>query len=146
MHSETKKTPFESHFGRAPTTKLSKLKNSVSVDSRDLSVYITRNSAGEITDHLVMSKKKTVEPKFRQGMAFSQTKKPTSLVSMNNFEYPFNFYEKNYKNGSLESKFKNKIQSAVTGTKHTITTDTNKNVHRKIYDTHPGKMDSSHAA
>ena len=50
------------------------LKKAISVDSKDLSVYITRNTAGEITDHLVLSKKKTVEQKFRRGMTFSQTK------------------------------------------------------------------------
>ena len=66
-HSETKKTSFEAHFGRAPRTKLPNIKNAISVDSKDLSVYNTRNTAGEITDHLVMSKKKTVEPKFRRG-------------------------------------------------------------------------------
>ena len=132
VHSETKKTPFESHFGREPRTKLLNLKNSVLVDSKDLSVYITRNSTGEITDHLVMSKKKTVEPKFRRGMTFSQTKKPTSSVSTNKFQYPFKFYEKNYKKGSLESKFKKKIQTAVSGTKHTVTTDKNKILHRKL--------------
>ena len=109
IHSETKKTPFEFYFGRAPRTRLSNLKNSVSVASKYLSVYITRNSAREITDHLVMSKKKTVEPNFRRGMTFSQTKKPTSSVCMNKFEYPFKFYEKNYKKGSLESKFINQI-------------------------------------
>ena len=57
-HSEIKKTPFELHFGRKPGTKLSNLKNAISVNSKDISVYITRNSAGEITDHLVMSKKR----------------------------------------------------------------------------------------
>ena len=131
IHSETKKTPFESHFGRAPRTIISNLKNSVSVDSKDLSVYITRKSDREITDHLVMSKK-TVEPKFRRGMTFSQTKKPTSSVSMNKFEYLFKLYEINYKKRSMESKVKNKIQTAVSGTKHTITTDKNKIIHRKL--------------
>ena len=67
IHSETKKTPFETHFGREPRTKLSNLKRAVSVDSKDLSVYITRNSAGEITDHLVMSKQKTVDPNSDKG-------------------------------------------------------------------------------
>ena len=75
VHSETKKTPFKLHFGRTPRTKLSNLRNSISVDSKDLSVYITRNSGGQITDHLVMSKKKTAEPKYKRGMTFSQTKK-----------------------------------------------------------------------
>ena len=93
IHSETKKTPFEALLGRAPRTKHSNL--SISVDSKVLSVYITRNSAGEITDHLVMSKQKMVAPKFRRGMTFSQTKKLTNTVRTNKFNYPFKFYEKN---------------------------------------------------
>ena len=85
-HSETKKTPFEIHFGRNPRIKLFNLRRSVLVDSKDLSVYITRNLAEEITDHLVMSKKTTVEPKLGRRMIFSQTKKPTSLSSMEKFK------------------------------------------------------------
>ena len=80
--SESKKSPIEIHFGREPKTKLSNLKNAVSVDSKDLSVFITRNSAGEIIGHMVMSKKKTIEPKLRRGMTFSETKNLTSSVSM----------------------------------------------------------------
>ena len=59
-HTEMKKTPFEQHFEPQPRTKLSNLKNAISVDSKELSVYITRNSTGDITDHLVMSKKKAM--------------------------------------------------------------------------------------
>ena len=55
VHSEIKKTPFDLHFGQTLRTKLSNPKYSFSVDSKDFSVYITRNSAGQITDHLVMS-------------------------------------------------------------------------------------------
>ena len=50
IHSEIKKTPFEIHSGREPRTKLSNLKNDASVDSKDLSVYITRNSGGKISN------------------------------------------------------------------------------------------------
>ena len=46
------KTPFELQFGQNPTTRLTNLKNAISADSKDLSVYITRSSTGEITDHL----------------------------------------------------------------------------------------------
>ena len=74
IHSEPKKTPFELHFGREPGTKLSNLKNAISGDPKDLSVYITRNSAGEITDHVVMSKKKTNDPKYRRAMTHPKTK------------------------------------------------------------------------
>ena len=129
VHSETKKTQFELHFGRTPKNKLSVLKNSNSVDSKDLSV-------GQITDHLVLSKKKMTEPKFKRGMTFSQTKKPTSSVSTNRIENPFKFYEKHHTQGSMESKFKNKTQTAVSGTKQTVTTDENKMIHRKLI-SHP---------
>ena len=116
-HSETKKTPFEILLGRGPRTKLTISKNAVSVDSKDLSVYTTRNTAGEITDHLVMSKKKMVEPKFRRGMTFSQTKKPPiNTVSTNKFNYPFKFYEKNYKKNSF-SKTKNQRADSKTKSK-----------------------------
>ena len=80
-----------------------------------------------------MSKKKTVEPKFRRGMTFSQTKKPPiNTVSTYKFNYTFKFYEKNYKKNSLDSRLKNKIQTAVSGTKQTVTTDKNKLIHRKL--------------
>ena len=79
------------------------------MDSKDLSVYITRNLAGEITDHLVMSKKKTVEQILKQGMTFSQTKNPTSSVSTENFKYLSKFYEEKYKKLSLDSYSKNKL-------------------------------------
>ena len=128
-HSELQKTPFKLHFGRKPRTKLTNLKNAISADSKDLSVYITRSSTGEITDHLVMSKKKTTDPKYRRGMTFSQTKKPPNTVSTN--KYPFSFYEKNYKTNSLGSKFNNKRQTAISGTKHTVTTE-KKVIHRKL--------------
>ena len=111
IHSETNKTPIEAHFGRAPRTKLSNLKIANSVDSIDLSVYITWNSAGEISDHLVMSKKETAEPKFRRGMTFSQTKISTNSVSTNKFNYPFKFYEKTTRRAfcTANSKLKSKL-------------------------------------
>ena len=73
-HSETKKNLFELPFGRKPWTKMSNLKNAIWVDSKDLSVYITRNSAGEITDHLVMSKKKTTTRSVGGGWLSRKTK------------------------------------------------------------------------
>ena len=98
------------------------------MDSKDLSLYITRNSAGENTDHLVMSKKKPVEPKFRRGM----TKMPISSVSTEKFKYLFKFYEKNYNKRLLVSQFKNEIQTAISGLEYTITRNKNTIVHRKL--------------
>ena len=95
-----------------------------------MSVYITRSSTGKTTDHLVMSKKKANDSKYRRGMTFSQTRNPLNTVSTNN--YPFSFHEKNHKKSSLGSKFSNKVQTAVSGTKHTVTNDKNKVIHRKL--------------
>ena len=46
--------------------------------------------------------------------------------------YPFNFVEKNYNKKSLEGRFQNKIQTAVSGTESTIKTDTGKIINRKF--------------
>ena len=95
IHSEIQKTPFDLYIGQKPRSKLTNLKNAFSADAQDLSVYITRSSTGEITDHLVMSKKKANEPKYRRGMTFSRTRRPLNTVSTNS--YPFSIYEKAYK-------------------------------------------------
>ena len=64
-HSELETTLFELHSGRKPNTRLANLPNSVSVDCKDLSVFKTRSSDGQITDHLVLSKKRT-DNKFKR--------------------------------------------------------------------------------
>ena len=58
------KSPFELHFGRKPNTELNLLaskmfngRKDVSVEGK-LPVYITRNSDGQITDHIVMAKRR----------------------------------------------------------------------------------------
>ena len=79
-----------------------------------------------------MSKKKTLDPEYKRGMTFQQTKKPTGSVRMNKFDYLFKFYELIFKKGSLESKFKNRTETAVSGTVHTVTSSKNKIVHRKL--------------
>ena len=44
---------------------------------------------------------------------------------------PSQFVEKNYNRKSLEGKFQKKIQTAVSGTEHTVTTVSGKVIHRK---------------
>ena len=46
-------------------------------------------------------------------------------------EYPFNFVEKNHNRKSLEGRFQKKIQTAESGTEHTVTTESGKLIHRK---------------
>ena len=66
-------------------------------------------------------------------MTFTQKQKPSNTVSIEkNTNYPFTFFEKTHTKCSLGSKFKNKSLTAVSGTKHTVTTDKNKTLHRKL--------------
>ena len=67
-----------------------------------------------------MAKTKTEEK------AVDKPKKKNSVS-----EYPFNFVEKNHNRKSLEGRFQKKIQTAVTGTEHTVTTESGKLIHRK---------------
>ena len=59
IDSETEGTRFELQFDRKPNTRLTYLTNAVSVDSKVFLVYITRNSEGQKTHHIVMSKNRT---------------------------------------------------------------------------------------
>ena len=80
-----------------------------------------------------MSKKKTNDPKYRRGRTFTQKQKPLDTLSNGkNTNYPFTFFEKTYTKSSLGNKFSNKPQIAISGTKHTVTTDKNKSLHRKL--------------
>ena len=66
-------------------------------------------------------------------MTFTQNKNSTRTVRTGkNTTYPFILFEKTHKKRSLGSKFDNKPQIADSGTKHTVTTDKNKDIHRKL--------------
>ena len=79
-----------------------------------------------------MSKKQTTHPEYQRVMTFTQNNKPTNTVSMEkNTNYSFTFFEKTQKKRSVGSKFENKLQTAISGTKHTVTTD-KKTTHRKL--------------
>ena len=65
-------------------------------------------------------------------MTFSQTKKASSSVSTNKIRTSFQISQKELQGRIHESKFKNKTQTAVSGTKLAVTTDKNKTIHRKL--------------
>ena len=46
--------------------------------------------------------------------------------------YPFQLFQKSHNKKSLEGRFQKKLQTAVSGTEHTVTTDTGKVFHRKF--------------
>ena len=63
----------------------------------------------------------------------SPKKRPNTSVSMESQRnYPFQFYEKNSNKKSLEGRFYPKLKTAISGTDHTVTTEDNKLVHRRL--------------
>ena len=131
VHTGLKKTPFELHHGRKPRTELTNIvkdgKTYLS-DWSELSVlaptrpkiliYVGRDADGEITNHIVMARTKAEEKQIAEGVK-SRKKK-------NSVSYPFQFVEKNDNKKSLEGKFQNKIQTAISGTENTVKTDIGK--------------------
>ena len=57
-----------------------------------------------------------------------QKRKGAKTVS----KYPFQFFERQKQKGKFESSYSENLQTAVTGTKHTVTTSDNKIIHRKL--------------
>ena len=121
-HTRLKKSAFELHFGREPNTELRnmlKLKeiktstniHSVSAKSETLQVY-TFSGEGGSSDHLPMKQKR----------------KSTKTVS----KYPFQFFKRKNTKSKFESPYYEKLQTAVKGTNHTVTTFENKFIHRKL--------------
>ena len=135
-HTGLKTTPFELHHGRKPRTELT----NIIIDGRSflsnwreipvlannrpkIPIYVARNGDGEGSNHIIMARTKSEEK--------AQTKKsPKKKNSVG--KYPFQFFEKNHNEKSLEGRFQKNIQTAVNGTEHTVTTDTVKIVHRKF--------------
>ena len=57
-----------------------------------------------------------------------QERKGAKTVS----KYPFQFFERKNQKGKFESPYSENLPTAVTGTKHTVTTSDNKIIHRKL--------------
>ena len=59
-------------------------------------------------------------------------KTPRKLKCDVSNNFPYEFLEKKQNKNKFESEYQSEPQTAVAGTKHTITTDTNKILHRKL--------------
>ena len=81
-------------------------------------ICVGRDAEGEITNHVIMARTKTELKHLKEG--------PKSPKKKNSIIYPFSFVEKNYNKNSLEGIFRNKIQTAMSGTESTVKTDTGK--------------------
>ena len=87
-----------------------------------------RDADGDIKNHIVTAKTKTEEKQLADG--------PKSPKKRNSVKYHFYFAEKNYNKKSLEGKFQNKIQTAVSGTESTKKTHTGKIVNQSLFRDH----------
>ena len=139
VHTGKGKTPFELHHGRKPRTKLINFSNKQNSllsnwetlcnleNPERLPVYITRDSRGNISDYLVMAKRKTgpTTPKIE-----SPTKRKPTRIPVNKNKFPYYFVERNHQKKSFESKYKPKLQKAISETEHTVLTETNRRVHK----------------
>ena len=85
--------------------------NFISARPDTLQVY-TCSGEGGSSDHLPMKQKR----------------KGAKTVS----KYPFQFFERKNQKGKFESPYSEHLQTAVTGTKHTVTTSDNNIIHRKL--------------
>ena len=71
-------------------------------------IYVGRDVASEITNHIVMAHTKTEER-----LLALETESPKKKIPVRN---PFNFVEKRHNRQSLEERFQSKIQIALSGT------------------------------
>ena len=120
-HTRLRKFAFELHFGREPNTewsnmlKLDKTKSitndSISARPDTLQVH-TFSGDGGSSDHIPIKQKR----------------KGAKTVS----KYPFQFFERKKQKGKFESPYSEILQTAVTGTKHTVATLDNKLFRRKL--------------
>ena len=120
-HTRLRKSALELHFGREPNTewsnmlKLDKTKSItndfISARPDTLQVY-TFSGDGGSSDHLPVKQKR----------------KGAKTVS----KYPFQFFERKKQKGKFESPYSENLQTAVTGTKHTVTTLDNNIIHREL--------------
>ena len=133
IHTVLKLTLFELHQVRKPLTELTNLVKDgksflsdwtelfVSAEKKPkIPIYVSRNDERDVTNSLVMAKTKTDEK------AVDKPKKKNSAS-----EYPFEFVGTNHNRKSLEWRFQKKIQTAVCGTDHTVTTESGKLIHQK---------------
>ena len=114
-HARLGKSDFELHYGREPNTEISYLLN------LDKLKTITNNCFSAKPDTL------QVHSFYGAGGASDQLPMKQKKGQKGVSTYPFQFLEKRVNRPNIESAYSNKLQTAVSGTKHTVTTTENKN-------------------
>ena len=107
IHTGLKVAPFELHHGRKPRSELTNIAKDgkaylsnwsempISAPCRPkIPIYVGRDAAGDITNHMVMAKTNSEEKHLAESQKSPNNK---NLV-----RYPMKFVEKNYNEKSLE--------------------------------------------
>ena len=133
LHTGLKKALFQLHHCCKSRNELTNLikdgksflsKLSVPGESRPrIPIHVSRNSDGEVSNHIVITRIKTEE----KAVTEKSPKKKSSII-----KYPFRFFEKKHNEKSLEGRFQRKRQTAVSGSKHTLSTETGEIIHREF--------------
>ena len=112
-HTKLGKSAFELHYGQEPNTEISNLLN--------------LDKLKTITNNCFSAKPDTLQVNSFHGdggasdqLPMKQKKGPKGVST-----YPFQFFEKRINKPKFESAYSNKLQTAVSGTKHTVTTAEN---------------------
>ena len=97
----------------------------ISAPSRPkIPISVGRDAEEDMTNHIVMAKTKSEEKHLNDNQKFPKKK---NLV-----RYQFTFVEKNHIKKSLEGRYKNKIQTAISGREGTMKTDSEKVINPKF--------------
>ena len=96
-------------------------------DRPKVPIYVGRDAEGEITNYIVMAKTKTEEKQSGEN-----TKSPKKISSVRYRILNSHLLKKNHNKKSLEERFQNKTQTAISGTENTVKTDTGKIINRKF--------------
>ena len=85
-------------------------------------IYITRNGDGEVSNNIVTARTKTEEKFLPKNLRRRKIRLVYTI---------FNSSKRTIMKNHLEGRFQKKLQTAVSGTEHTVTTDTGKVSHQK---------------
>ena len=91
-------------------------------------MYITRDKNGNVL-RLLGDGRRRKRKNYQQQQQHQQADERQSVLPVNK-KFPYFFVQKHHQKKSFESKFKPKIQKAISDTEHTVLTEKNRRVHK----------------
>ena len=138
-HNELKMSIFELHHARKPRTELTNLVKDnrnflsewttldVSVPRKQIPIYAARSQRGEVTDLIVMARKKNVT-------CCSSHELPKRKPDNENFQYLYTFFRRE-RSGKVIGRAIKKAKIAINGTENTVCATDNRILNHKLFST-----------